>query len=77
MVVGLNDFQMMDSQMLVAMNSEIPLPRPQPRARSSSRQITITPAMQSCNRRMIAQTAGVSEGTAPSDWTREASAHLS
>lgn len=41
-------------QILVAMKSEIPEPRPYPFWRSSSRQITIMPAKQSCRIMRIA-----------------------
>lgn len=44
MVVGENAFQTIDSQMLVAMNSEIPLPRPYPFWSSSSSRMTTRPA---------------------------------
>ena len=43
-VVGENAFQMMDSQMFVAMNKEMPLPRPYPFWSNSSSKMTISPA---------------------------------
>ena len=43
-VIGLKDFQRMLSQMLVAMNKEIPDPMPYPFCMSSSRRITRIPA---------------------------------
>ena len=47
-VVGEKAFQMMDSQMLVAMKREIPEPSPYPFCSSSSRIITTIPAANNC-----------------------------
>ena len=47
-VLGEKAFQMMFSQMLVAINREIPDPRPYPLDRSSSRSMTINEAETSC-----------------------------
>jgi len=41
-VIGLNDFQMMLSQMFVAIKREVPLPNPYPLFNISSKRITIT-----------------------------------
>ena len=49
MVYGLKAFQMMLSQMLVAMKREIPEPSPYPFCSSSSRQMTMMPAKNSCS----------------------------
>jgi len=57
-VVGENAFQMMLSHWLVAMKSEIPEPRPYPFCSSSSRQMTMIPAMNSC----ITEGGGVEGG---------------
>jgi len=46
-VIGEKLFQRMISQMFVAINSEIPLPRPYPFYSSSSRSNTIMPAIES------------------------------
>lgn len=50
-VVGLKAFHTMVSQMLVAMNKEIPEPRPYPFWSSSSRSRTIMPATNSCTKK--------------------------
>lgn len=47
-VIGEKDFQIMFSQILVAMNSEIPLPKPYPLLSMSSRSNTTIPANTSC-----------------------------
>lgn len=47
-VIGEKLFQSMFSQMLVAMNKEIPEPKPYPFYSNSSNKITITPAKKSC-----------------------------
>lgn len=56
-VYGENAFQMMFSQMLVAMNREMPEPRPYPLVSSSSRQMTMMPAATSCSTIRIALAA--------------------
>mmetsp|Transcript_8121 Transcript_8121/g.50263 ORF Transcript_8121/g.50263 Transcript_8121/m.50263 type:complete len:249 (+) Transcript_8121:5413-6159(+) len=48
-VVGLKAFQMMFSHMLVAMKRDMPEPRPYPFCKSSSKQMTMMPAMTSCS----------------------------
>jgi hypothetical protein len=52
-VVGLNARHTIFSQMLVAMKSEIPLPKPYPFYKNSSRIMTISPA--TANYKMIAR----------------------
>jgi len=48
MVVGERDFQMMVSQMFVAIKREIPEPNPYPFCKSSSQTMTRIPAKNSC-----------------------------
>lgn len=55
-VVGLKAFHTMVSQMLVAMNKEIPEPRPYPFWSSSSSSRTIMPATNSCARKIAKRT---------------------
>ena len=62
MVVGENAFQIIDSQIFVAMNREIPLPNPYPFCSNSSSRITMRPATTNCTTSSTQTPAPKSEG---------------